>query len=185
MNKKTATILMLVVVALLGGVILYDVIANKKVQVFKDKDVTNYQWDNKWEANKMMADPTPPQVPDRPKADPKDQPKEQPPANEQVEASSYEDAVKQSEATGKPLLILFSAEWCSWCKKLQSQVLTHPEVKEEMKRFVLLKVDVDQDKSTTQKFGVQGIPAYRKVQGNNIAKGEGYKEPAEFIQWLK
>ncbi|HUJ27775.1 MAG TPA: cytochrome c biogenesis protein CcdA, partial [Myxococcales bacterium] len=51
-------------------------------------------------------------------------------------------AVKQSQATHKPLLIDFGAEWCAACKELDKHTWTDPVVAREVEqKFVPLKVD--------------------------------------------
>jgi thiol:disulfide interchange protein DsbD len=72
-------------------------------------------------------------------------------------------AVQQSRATGKPLLIDFSAEWCAACKELDLHTWTDPVVaKEVAARFVPLKVDgteeTDQTNELYRKYNVPGLP---------------------------
>ena len=72
-------------------------------------------------------------------------------------------AVKQSRATGKPLLIDFGAEWCVACKELDVHTWTDPVVAQEVSRkFVPLKIDAtdetDQIQQLEQKYAVPGLP---------------------------
>ena len=72
-------------------------------------------------------------------------------------------ALEQARATGKGLLIDFSAEWCAACKELDQHVFSHPAVKAEVaERFVPLKVDATEETDEVSrletKYGVPGLP---------------------------
>jgi thiol:disulfide interchange protein DsbD len=72
-------------------------------------------------------------------------------------------ALEQARATGKGLLIDFSAEWCAACKELDLHVFSHPAVKAEVvDRFVPLKIDATEETDEVSrleaKYGVPGLP---------------------------
>jgi thioredoxin:protein disulfide reductase len=72
-------------------------------------------------------------------------------------------ALEEARATGKGLLIDFSAEWCAACKELDRHVFSHPAVKAEVAdRFVPLKVDATEETDEVSrleaKYGVPGLP---------------------------
>jgi thiol:disulfide interchange protein DsbD len=73
------------------------------------------------------------------------------------------EAVKQSLATGKPLVIDFGAEWCAACKELDAHTWVDPKVADEVtEHFVPLKIDATDDNEENQaletKYGVPGLP---------------------------
>jgi thiol:disulfide interchange protein DsbD len=77
--------------------------------------------------------------------------------------SDEKAAVQQSLASGKPLLIDFSAEWCAACKDLDVHTWTDPVVAKEVSdRFVALKIDAteetDEINQLTSKYDVPGLP---------------------------
>src|SRR5437763_612121 len=74
-----------------------------------------------------------------------------------------QSALAQARATGKGLLVDFSAEWCAACKELDLHVFTDPAVKAEVaERFVPLKIDAteetDEITRLEAKYGVPGLP---------------------------
>ena len=55
----------------------------------------------------------------------------------------------------KPVLVDFHAEWCGPCKMMA------PELKrfaESHKGVRVLKVDIDKNRATAEKFNIQGVP---------------------------
>lgn len=106
-----------------------------------------------------------------PKADP--EPKTE--TVQQTEASpwltSWEAAVKESEQTGKPILMDFTgSDWCGWCMKLKAEVFETPEFQQwAAQNVVLLEVDFPrgtalpeeqarQNDELASKYGIQGFP---------------------------
>jgi thioredoxin-related protein len=57
--------------------------------------------------------------------------------------NNFADAQQQARATGKPLFIFFTGSgWCSWCIKLEDQVLNRDEfIKMVSDRFIFVKAD--------------------------------------------
>src|SRR5690349_9331966 len=43
--------------------------------------------------------------------------------------NNWDQAVEQCRATGKPALVLFTADWCPSCRQFESEVLSQDEVK--------------------------------------------------------
>lgn len=67
------------------------------------------------------------------------------------------DDFDQAIAGSPPLLVDFWAEWCGPCKAI-APILDELAVELEG-RLRVAKVDVDEHKTLSDRFGVQGIPA--------------------------
>jgi thioredoxin:protein disulfide reductase len=72
-------------------------------------------------------------------------------------------ALAQSKATGRPLIIDFYAEWCSSCMELDHETYSDPRVRKVISaKFVALKVDCTEDspeiKAIEKKYGVTMLP---------------------------
>ncbi len=112
--------------------------------------------------------------------------------------TSYSDAVAQSKATGKPILMDFTgSNWCGWCKKLKAEVFETAEFKKwASDNVVLLELDFprgipqsaalkQQNQELAQKFGVQGYPTIIFANSSGKVLGQyGYDEGGPSV-WTK
>ncbi len=72
---------------------------------------------------------------------------------------TYDEGVRVANETGKPIFVYFWAIWCKFCEKLHTEVYPDPEVQRYLREdFVLVAVDLDENKKDAQRFGVQFPP---------------------------
>lgn len=109
------------------------------------------------------------------------------PVTPSVVPNSYQEALKIGEQTNKKIVLMFSADWCGWCKKFKSEVLTNSDVKETLKNYVFFIVDADQNRTILSKFGVNGLPNFIIIdyKENQLKNKAGYMSSVDFIDWLK
>jgi thiol:disulfide interchange protein DsbD len=101
-----------------------------------------------------------------------------------------DNAIKTSD---KPVLLDFSAQWCSACKELEHITFKDPEVLKLMSHFTLLRADVTknspEDKAMLKRYNLFGPPALifydKKGHERKNLKTIGYKPPEAFIPILK
>jgi thiol:disulfide interchange protein DsbD len=71
-------------------------------------------------------------------------------------------ALVLARAEGKPVIVDFWAEWCVACKELDRTAWDDPAVREELDRFVLLKIDATEETpevvAAWEKYGIVGMP---------------------------
>ncbi|WP_340557874.1 tetratricopeptide repeat protein [Streptomyces sp. GSL17-111] len=99
-----------------------------------------------------------------------------------VDEAGFESEILQRSAE-VPVVIDFWAEWCEPCKQLGPvlEKLAH----EYAGRFVLAKVDVDQNQMLFQQFGVQGIPAvFAVIAGQALPLFQGAAPEQQIRQVL-
>ena len=77
-----------------------------------------------------------------------------------VEFLDYSPELLKEYANGeKPLFLLFSAEWCHWCKVLESKTLREEKVYQYLNRhFVNIFIDADIHNGIYLKYRATGVP---------------------------
>ncbi|POX38676.1 co-chaperone YbbN [Streptomyces sp. Ru73] len=99
-----------------------------------------------------------------------------------VDEAGFQQEILQ-RSTEVPVVIDFWAEWCEPCKQLGP--LLERLAGEYAGKFVLAKIDVDQNQALFQQFGVQGIPAvFAVVAGQPIPLFQGAAPEAQIRQVL-
>lgn len=86
--------------------------------------------------------------------------------------TSYEEALVQSKESSKPILLFFTgSDWCTWCHKLDAEVLNTPEfVDATANKFIFVLLDFPmsakpsaelaaQNKQLQKKYDVRGFPS--------------------------
>lgn len=90
-------------------------------------------------------------------------------------------------AENKPIMIVFGAEWCGYCKKLEKQTLNSPEVAQYINEtFVPVHLDLDKEQRVGEILEIQSLPCTVILSPNADLLGriDGYFTPAPFQQKL-
>jgi len=165
MDNKTLPIISVVL-----GVALYLAYDRRvTVQEAADAPVEN-QWSN-WETPNSPT-PTPPPI------------KKKPVDREMI---TYQRALAISKSNGRPVFVFFHTDQCTWCSQMKINTFTDDSVKNTLNSYVVCYVDTSKDRDVARKYSVRGIPSYYIIDSNEKIKksGNGYKNPDEFIKWLK
>ncbi|NIO45000.1 MAG: thioredoxin [Candidatus Aenigmarchaeota archaeon] len=81
------------------------------------------------------------------------------------------------------VVVDFWAPWCSPCKILEP--LLEKLEKEYKNRFVLVKINVDENKETAKMFGVTSIPSIKMIKDGRIIAEFAGSLPEEIVrEWL-
>jgi len=80
-----------------------------------------------------------------------------------TDASSLTTALRDAQASGRPLVIDFAAKWCLPCKEIEAHVFHEPRVEKELSAFALIKIDVsegtDEQTRIQESFASPNLPS--------------------------
>lgn len=97
--------------------------------------------------------------------------------------AAHELAVREQ----KPMLLVFGAEWCGFCKKLEKMTLANPQmVKYINSTFVSVHVDVDKDPQVARILEVESLPCtiVLSPDADLLGRIEGFESPSVFYRKL-
>ena len=102
---------------------------------------------------------------------------------------SYAEAEKAAKASGKPMLLVFSASWCPPCQANKRNVYPSDAVKPFHDKFVWAYIDTDKkvNSAISRKYGVRGIPhvQFATSDGKALDKAVGGTSPDRFAATLQ
>lgn len=85
----------------------------------------------------------------------------------------------------KPTLIVFSADWCTFCHKAKRDMENDKELSETIKKYLIVNADYDVDKDLVEGYNITKIPAFVVIRGNQITKKVGYHGANDLNKFLK
>ena len=98
-----------------------------------------------------------------------------------VSDASFEKDVLQAPS---PVLVDFWAEWCGPCKEIAPRL---EELAKEMDgKVTVAKLNIDENPTTPQKYGVRGIPTLMMFKGGQVASTKiGALSKSKLYEWVE
>lgn len=102
---------------------------------------------------------------------------------------TWDSAFTRAKAEGKPVLVSFEAEWCVWCKKLESTTYRDNAVMALISdSMVPLTLDVDNaGRELSDEHGVESLPTVLVFSPDGKEQGRinGYLPPGQFVEVVR
>ncbi len=100
----------------------------------------------------------------------------------------YTQGLDGAKKAGKPSLVYFFADWCTYCKKMDKETFGDEEVSKYLSgNFSMVRVNTDKAKEVAQSYGVQGLPTvwFLNEKGEKLGTLPGFVPPRNFLAAAK
>ncbi len=86
----------------------------------------------------------------------------------------------------KPVFLFLYADWCPWCKKLETDVLTDIRIKMLQDDFVWVKVNSDKEQNYKKEYQQRGFPLIVLLdeEGQPVSRIDGFQDSAALRRGL-
>lgn len=100
--------------------------------------------------------------------------------------SDHQQALADAQKAKKPVLLNFSAPWCTYCRLMDGTTFEDPTVLGALAQYVTVKIDYDTSPELVANHRVGGIPAFVLLNqfGEKAAETSGYQDARKFYDWL-
>jgi thioredoxin-related protein len=121
-------------------------------------------------------------------------------AQDQIQWMKFEEAIAANAKSPKMILVDVYTDWCGWCKKMDKDTFTDPQVIAHFqKNFYAVKLNAEDTKRSFEFMGktfteaqmaasmrVNSYPNFVVIEPSlqNIAQLPGYRAPAAFLAGL-
>ena len=117
-----------------------------------------------------------------------------------VQWRGWDRGLEEARASGRPVIVDVYTDWCGWCRRMEANVYSQPEVRDYLSRkFVAIKLDAEASdaaryqgraftsRSLAAQFGVSGYPTtlFLRPAGEHLVSVPGYVDADRFLQVLR
>lgn len=113
---------------------------------------------------------------------------------------AWDAGMAEAEKSQRPILVDVYTDWCGWCKRMDRDVYTRPEIRDYLsKNFVMVKLNAEANdaaryegrswtsRSLASRFQVTGYPTtiFLRANGEHLANLPGYIAADRFLLLLR
>jgi|694.fasta_scaffold01072_33 thioredoxin-related protein len=90
------------------------------------------------------------------------------------------------DTTPKKTLLIFSADWCHYCKVAQKDMTQDIKLSEMIKNYDIIELDYDVDKDVVNGYNIKVVPSFVIMhQGKELGRKAGYDGSLSLYNFLK
>jgi thioredoxin-like negative regulator of GroEL len=99
------------------------------------------------------------------------------------------EALEQASSSNKLIILDLVADWCGWCRQMETQTWTNPKVVQQAHKYVFLRLNGEKEKDgieLIEKFGIDGYPTVMllNADGSEFDRFEGFMSADQFLARL-
>lgn len=113
---------------------------------------------------------------------------------------TWDAGLKEAASKGRPVLVDVYTDWCGWCKRMDRDVYSRPEVQDYLARkYVVVRINAERDdaahyqgkpytsRTLAGAFGIQSYPTtmFLKSSGDHRVNVPGYMPADQFLLVLR
>jgi thioredoxin-related protein len=113
--------------------------------------------------------------------------------------TGFDQGFREAKAKNLPVIVDFSTKWCGWCKKMDKDVFSRPDIAARLAaEFSTVRLDAESStplvykgitmasREFTYAMNVEGFPTLIvfDAQGNKLSELTGYVEAKYFIMFM-
>jgi thioredoxin-related protein len=113
---------------------------------------------------------------------------------------SWDAGMAEADKSQRPVLVDVYTDWCGWCKRMDRDVYTRPEIRDYLgRKFVMVKLNAEANdaaryegrswtsRSLASRFQVTGYPTtiFLRSNGEHLANLPGYIAADRFLLLLR
>ena len=98
--------------------------------------------------------------------------------------ADLEAALEEAGERGTMVMVDFKTDWCTWCKRLDRDTFSDPEVITELEELVALQLDAEKEGvDAVEKYGIRSFPTivFLDAAGHEVDRILGYMPPDAFL----
>jgi thioredoxin 1 len=104
-------------------------------------------------------------------------------ANPPIFTTNYNEGIELSQELNHDCIIVFGADWCSYCVKQKKEIWGKLG---KFENLVVIQVDIDKNPDIANKFNIKKLPTTIYMKNNKVINTKlGYKNPQEFYAWIR
>jgi thiol:disulfide interchange protein len=101
--------------------------------------------------------------------------------------AGYERGNQLARQQQKPMMIFFTAEWCTYCRQMANEAFLQSAVVSLSRQFVCVLVDADAEPQVCREFDVRSFPTLQFVSARGVRLNRliGKQPPRELIAQMQ